>query len=226
MPFSGNGGEKFRKTLLGVARPWFVLTTSITNPIGTSVWTVSTVVHSSGRDYKGLWMLSSLVYEQRLLIVLSCFSGWKIGMMGALQNTIGMLTLPWLLPPVQLSESWSLLLLPTICGWIRLWLIAKVEYFPRACGHDKEFWKLTSEGSSSVQSFYRFLINRGKRCRVTPIIFKCFVPRKINAYGLFGTKRFLPLIPYSPVVVISCPLQPVLCVTLTIRRWTTCSSIA
>ncbi|XP_039146809.1 uncharacterized protein LOC120284053 [Dioscorea cayenensis subsp. rotundata] len=47
---------------------------------------------------------------------------------------------------------------------------------------DHKSWKLTSDGSFSVKSFYKFLIDRGLRCSITPVIFKRFVPQKIAAF--------------------------------------------
>ncbi|KAH7660832.1 Reverse transcriptase zinc-binding domain-containing protein [Dioscorea alata] len=59
---------------------------------------------------------------------------------------------------------------------------------------DSKRWKLTQDGSFPVRSFYRFLIDRGLRCNITPVIFKCPVPRKIAAFSwLAWDKKILTL---------------------------------
>ncbi|XP_039136185.1 uncharacterized protein LOC120273588 [Dioscorea cayenensis subsp. rotundata] len=59
---------------------------------------------------------------------------------------------------------------------------------------DKKTWKLSANGSFFVKSFYKFLIDRGLRCEVTPIIFKGFVPRKIAAFAwLVWNRKILTL---------------------------------
>lgn len=49
--------------------------------------------------------------------------------------------------------------------------------------HDWKILKLTSNGSFTVKSFYRFLIDRGKWCKAILIILKYFVPCKISAFN-------------------------------------------
>ncbi|XP_039120732.1 uncharacterized protein LOC120257303 [Dioscorea cayenensis subsp. rotundata] len=59
---------------------------------------------------------------------------------------------------------------------------------------DQKSWKLTVDGFFTVKSFYRFLIDRGKRCKITPLILECFVPRKISVFcWLVWDKKILML---------------------------------
>lgn len=47
---------------------------------------------------------------------------------------------------------------------------------------DFKTWKLTTNGTFFIKSFYRFLCDRGTRCNATPFIFKGQCPKKINAF--------------------------------------------
>lgn len=57
----------------------------------------------------------------------------------------------------------------------------------------------------SIRSFYRFLIDQGRRCRITPRVFKNFFPCKINSLSLMWDSKILTL---DNLVARRCNLLP------------------
>lgn len=54
-----------------------------------------------------------------------------------------------------------------ICEWISSPILRRT---------DCRAWKLSPNNGFSVKSFYKFVIDWGKLCRITPTIFLCFCP--------------------------------------------------
>lgn len=48
---------------------------------------------------------------------------------------------------------------------------------------DRRLWRLSSNGSFTVKSFYNFLNDRGLHCRWTPTILKSCCPKKVNLFN-------------------------------------------
>ncbi|XP_039120608.1 uncharacterized protein LOC120257033 [Dioscorea cayenensis subsp. rotundata] len=48
---------------------------------------------------------------------------------------------------------------------------------------DRRLWRLTSNGTFTIKSFYSFLNDRGLRCCWTPIILKSCCPKKVNLFN-------------------------------------------